>query len=361
MTKARRAAAARKGWRSRKARGGKRRSYRKNKSRRRTTRRRTYRRNKGLKSLFGFRKNAMPNWKMVFKNGALITAGVVGQKVLQGILSKFVFDKLFGAPPTPVAPVATPPAVEGLGALAEYKGPISGFVATAVGIALTNWVVKDAHTRIMVSGGMAASFVHTVLVDVLARIRPDWAGAISAYDDSTAARLSAMYGLGQYDVARASIQPHYRPIGEYFTEPVSGLGADAYQAAAGVGQLYQAAAGVGQYGPNPDVYQAAAGVGAQEYVGNHINPASNLDRELDILEAAAGVGEYFTEPVSGLGEYLDSSNGGIATVPRADTWVPGTTDPELWAGVRGITKPQGADANVPAGIMQTDGGSGIFG
>jgi len=191
---------------------------------------------------------------------------------------------------------------------------------------------------------MVASFVHGVLVSTLESLAPDVAPMLSG--DSTAAKLSAMYGVG------ASIEPMYAPIdgmGEYFESGVSGLGAN--------------------YTSNPDMFQAAAGYGeafqaAAGYGSNHVDPMSNLENELTAVEAAAGVGVAPYEASAGYGEYFESGVSGfgaIDTVPKASTWIPGTTDPQLWAGVRGVTEGQASTAMVPAGVLQTAGGAGILG
>lgn len=323
--------------------------------------RRNRRRSRGL---FGFRKNQfMGTLKTAFQTGALIAVGFAGQKIVTKLLSSLVLDKLFGAAATPAEP-ATPPATSGLEMLQPYKGLIGGGLGAVAGIFITNMVVKDVKTKLLITGGIAGGFLHTVLVTVLDKVAPQMAGYLSGYDDGTAARLSAMYGLGQ----GASIMPRYSPIGEYFSEPMSGMGE----------YFTESLNGLGNYGANPDFYQAAAGVGALPNGNtNHLDPASDLDRELTIAEAAAGVGqipqyeasagmgrvqpyeasagvgEYFTESMSGLGA--------VTTVPGADTWIPGTTYPQLWAGVRGVSQAQGAHALTPAGILQTDGGQGVFG
>ena len=83
-------------------------------------------------------------------------------------------------------------------------------------------------------------------------------------------------------------------------------------------------------------------------------PSSDLDRELSIAEAAAGVGAVSPfEAAAGFGA--------IQSLPRADTWVPGMSDPQLWAGARGIRRGQAATELTPAGILQTAGGGGTFG
>lgn len=309
----------------------------------------------------------------VAKTGAVITLGFAGHKALQKLLSDMVFSRIFGAPaapPTPEQPNGAP-AQAGIGALeflSPYRGLISGALTVAAGVLLTNKLVKRQETRMLITGGMAASFLHTVLVTLLDRVAPAAAGYLSGYSDGTAARLSAMYGLG----AGTSIQPHYSPIGEYFTEG----GAMGEYFTEGMGHLGEyfteggAMGAVGNYGSNPDLYQAAAGFGAMDYSnGNHVDPSSDLDRELTIAEAAAGVGALPAprafQAAAGMGAvqpYEASAGiGAIARVPTADTWVPGTTDPQLWAGVRGVTRPQAASEMTPAGVLQTDGGQGVFG
>src|SRR3990167_889945 len=123
-----------------------------------------------------------------------------------------------------------------------------------------------------------------------------------------------MAGLGKYSTEPMS------GLGEYFSEPMSGLGA---------------------YGANPDMYQAAAGYGTVDYAnGNHVDPGSDLDRELTIAEAAAGVGALPAyEAAAGFGRVqsyeASAGMGAIQSLQRADTWIPGMANPQLWAGVRG--------------------------
>ena len=317
-----------------------------------------------------FRKNsALGNLEAAFKAGAFIALGFAGQKVITKVLGDLVLDKVLGKAATPAAP-ATPPATSGLEALQPYKALIGGAVGAIAGIALTTAVVKDVKTQYLLTGGLAAAFLHTVLVTVFDKVAPQASGYLAGYDDGTAARLSAMYGLG----AGASIMPHYaaisggRGVGEYFNEPMSGMGE----------YFAESMNGLGNYGPNPDFYQAAAGIGAMPNTNtNHIDPASDLERELTIAEAAAGVGQLPPyeaaagmgrvqpyEASAGVGEYFAESMNGlgaISRVPSADTWIPGTSDPQLWAGVRPVSSPQSASALTPAGILQTDGGQGVFG
>jgi hypothetical protein len=176
-----------------------------------------------------------------------------------------------------------------------------------------------------------------------------------------------MMGMGA-----TSIQPMYQQI--------QGLGAQSpYEAAAGnLGEYFESGVeGLGNYMPNAEIQQAAAGYGAvAEYQGNHIKPTDDLDRQLSIAEAAAGVGafpelqqaaagmgEYFRNPnaPAGLGEFLAEQGGGVRSVPAASTWVPGTTEGQLWAGIRPVSRSQQSTASTPGGLLSTPGGSGVFG
>lgn len=293
--------------------------------------------------------------------GGLIMLGFVAQKVLSNIVRKQILDRVFAA----AAPAAatSPAAASGLGAIADFSPIIAGAAATVGGMFLTNMVVKKPETRNLILGGLGAGFVHNVLVFALGKLgQPTLADMLSG--DGTAARISAMYGLG----AGTSLQPRYAPIGmgEYFNEPgMSGLGA-----------IYQAAAGMGAYGANPDLYQAAAGYGDTDTsygFGNHISPTSDLDRELTIAEAAAGIGRVQSyeanagtgEYIAGMGEYFNepgmSGLGAVRSLPAADTWVPGSANPQLWAGVKRVDDPQSEHMMLPAGVLETAGGAGIFG
>jgi len=101
--------------------------------------------------------------------------------------------------------------------------------------------------------------------------------------------------------------------------------------------------------------QAAAGYGAVESTNsNHLDPSSNLDRELTIADAAAGVGSVGPIPAA-------AGLGNISTVGASQPWIPGESDPQIWAGVRPVDRSQESTAMIPAGSLQSGGGQGIFG
>ena len=290
-----------------------------------------------------FRRNQgfLTTLKEGAKVGLIVMGGVAAHKAATKLLSELVLDKIIGAPATPVTPPA-PAAVSGLEFLQPYKKILAGFGVAAVGSFGANALIKNQETKKYVIAGMWGSFLHTVIVDLLAAFGGQAGGKVasylSGYDASTA------YSLG------ASILPMYQPVGEYFTEPVAGLG-----------EYFESGmSGLGNYGMNGDIYQAQAGYGAMPDANSgHIDPSSDLDRELTLAEAAAGVGALPSyEAAAGLGDFIGAGNKAIGA---RSTWIPGQSNPGVWAPVTGVNKGQAATAMVPAGILQTGGGSGVFG
>lgn len=292
----------------------------------------------------------------VLKLGATLFAGFALHRVLTNLFDQQVLSRLLPAP----APAAT----SGFG-LQENKGILASLAVGAGGSFLASKVIKNAETKKLIIGGMIASTLHGVIVSVLKSVAPAGADMLAGPEDGTAARLSAMYGMRGLG-AGASIMPRYGVInglGEYFREPMNGLGEYFREPMNGLGEYIDATNGLGTYEQNADLYQAAAGFGSHDYNGNHIDPSGNLDRQLDIAEAAAGVGALAPfEAAAGIGPMQAAAGfGAINTTPSADTWIPGSADPQLWAGVKAITNGQSASEMVPAGTLQTDGGQGIFG
>jgi len=322
----------------------------------------------------------------IAKTGSLALGGLVAHKLITNLLVNNVFSKIFGAPavvvttPATVVPATTTttatvapatttvvaPATSGLGLInldPSYQKIGASLLVAGLGVYASAKLIKDPTSRNTVMTGIAVSFAHTLLGSMLAKFAPQYSSMLAG-DDGTAARLSAMYGLG----AGTSLQPRYasigRPMGEYFSSGVNGLGEYFSSGVNGLGEYfssgvsglglpsYEAAAG---YGANPDFAEAAAGMGARELQNtNHVDPHGDLDRELTIAEAAAGVGALPPyEAAAGFGS--------ISTVPSSSTWIPGSSDGQLWAGTRSISNPQSASEMVPAGILQTDGGQGVFG
>ncbi len=294
----------------------------------------------------------------VIKVGAILFGGFALHRVLSNLIGSKLIPMLT---PAPAAPAAT----SGLDMFSLTGAAVTLGTAALTGFAVSK-VVKNPETKKLLLGGIVMSVAQTLITSLLQKFAPaSFADALSGPEDGTAARLSAMYGLRGLG-AGASIMPRYAAIGEYFREPMSGLGEYFREPMNGVGEYIAATSGIGTYEPNADLYQAAAGMGNHDYQGNHIDPSGDLDRQLTIAEAAAGVGALSPfEAAAGIGPMQAAAGmrgfGAVDTVPSGDTWIPGSTNPQLWAGVKAISSGQSASEMTPAGILQTDGGSGIFG
>lgn len=330
-----------------------RRSRRRNRKGRRRNGRR-YRRNvsffKGL-----FKRNPAGLIGLAF----VAAGGYVAHRVLSNITAMVIAKMGASAVTSPT------PAASGLGNVAlNYAGVIGSLAAAGVGIPVVLKFVEDPNTKQALVAGMVISALQGVVVGILKNSAPGIASFLSG--DDTAARLSAMYGLGQ----GTSIMPHYAPIGmgEYFA-PTAGMGE---YFSTPMGEYFESGvSGLGNYTGNGDLYEAAAGYGEVHTPDtNHIDPSSDLDQQLSIAEAAAGIGQANYEAAAGgyrgygaLPSYEAQAGlgGGVAVVPTANTWIPGSSNPEIWAGVRSVSRPQEATAETPAGILSTPGGSGILG
>jgi hypothetical protein len=329
-----------------------------------------------------FRRNEfLATAKAVLKIGALTTAGFIAHKAVTKVFTDQVLDRLFGtgAPALPAAPAAAPaaPAISGLEAFRPYKSVIGGAVMAALGVYAVNRYVKDAQTKMFVTAGIATSLVHSVAVMALTKVAPQYAGYLAG-DDATSVRIASLYGLG----AGASIMPEYHQIGEYFAQ--NGLGE--YFAQNGLGEYfaqnglgeYFAQNGLGAYTGNPDLMQAAAGYGTVDNPNSNIvDPGGDLDRQLSIAEAAAGVGAVQPfEAAAGFGAFQEAAAGfgrvqpfeaaaGMGSVsvvpPTADTWIPGASNGQLWAGTMAVSHGQSHNEMNSAGILETSGNQGVFG
>lgn len=293
----------------------------------------------------------------VLKFSAVVFGGFAAHRLLTNLFSNQVLARLL---PPPAAPAAT----SGFD-LSGQRGLLASLFVGAGGAFLASKAIKNPETRKLVIGGMVASTIHGVVLSLLKAFAPTGAEMLAGPEDGTAARLSAMYGMRGLG-AGASIMPRYgviNGVGEYFREPMNGLGEYFREPMNGLGEYISATSGLGTYEQNGDLFQAAAGMGSHDYQGNHIDPSGDLDRQLTIAEAAAGVGAVSPfEAAAGIGPMQAAAGfGAINTVPSGDTWIPGSVDPELWAGARAITNGQSATETTPAGVLQTDGGQGIFG
>jgi hypothetical protein len=324
-----------------------------------SNRRRRHRRNGGRSM---FRRNT--GLMGALKTGAMIFGGFGAHRVLTNLFDQQVMMRLLPAPAAPAEPAAS-----GLGQISQHSKTISAIIVAGLGSFAVSKVVKDDNTKKLLIGGFVLSALHSVVMGILNQFAPTAANMLAGPEDGTAARISAMYGMRGLG-AGASIMPHYAAInggmGEYFASPMNGMGEYFASPMNGMGEYLavQGMQGVGTYERNPNLLEAAAGMGQyREVSGNHIDPSSDLDQQLTIAEAAAGVGNVSPfEAAAGLQPFEASAGmGAIDTVPSSSTWIPGSTNPQLWAGVRPVDRPQSATEMVPAGILQTDGGQGIFG
>ncbi len=287
-----------------------------------------------------FRKNGVGG---VLLMGGTILGGFLAHRLLSNLLNTQVIARL-----TPAAP----PAVSGI--MSDYGKPIAQLAAAVGGVLLVRAVVKDDKTKQLLIGGIVTSALQGVFMSVLTKFGPASAvDMLAGPNDGAAARLSAMYGMG----AGESIMPHYAPIGEYFQNPMG----EYFQNP--MGEYIASTNGLGQY-ERANLMEAAAGYGnVAESQGNHIDPSSDLDRQLTIAEAAAGVGAVSPfEAAAGVMPFEASAGmGAIASLPSANTWIPGSTNPQLWAGVREVTQNQSEHELASAGVLQSGGSQGIFG
>jgi len=309
-----------------------------------------------------FKKNAfMANLAMVAKAGALIAVGFVTHRVLTSLACEYIFAKIA----YPEGQEASPTSLT----LKKWEKPICGTVVAIAGVGATTaaWESKllKSETALALGGGMIASLVQSLFVSALMAFdQPKVAAHLEGYSNSMAYQLRGARG-GRRGRRRAvhgmqSIMPRYAPVG-MFEQAAAGY----EQAAAGTGRLGEyftanAAAvgeyfvprgtqGVGQYEPaGPLALQAAAGTHmGQIYDG--IRPDGNLDRELDLAESAAGLGEYIT---------ATPDNGGFAEsrVPTQSQWIP---NGPLWAGELKV-KDNMQVSETAAGVLTGPGGNGIL-
>jgi hypothetical protein len=297
---------------------GKRRGYRSN--RRRSSKRRSRR---------TFRRNDSGLMMTALKVGALGLVGLIASKSLGNVIGRGIEG---------VLPEGMKP----------YSSVFGSFLFTAPAVWATMKFMPDKQNATSLAGGMVVSFLHTLAVSVVAKIFPN----------------AAPYLAGAMDMQGVSIQPHYRliqgpvgeyyaPMGEYFREPGA------------MGEYFESGVeGLGNYTGNPEIAQAAAGYNGLFGVGgsNHIDPSNNLDRELTLVEAAAGIGQMPAQAAGGLSPFEAMGNDAmtVGPVPSANTWVPGTSYPSLWAPATAINNPQSTNELVPAGVLETEGGNGIF-
>lgn len=276
------------------------------------------------------------------------TTGFIAHK----LLTRVIVDKLLAPALVPTAGLG---AGEWKGTLLKWSPVLVGFIVGAAGVAAVGAIAPARRNE--VGAGLVVSWVHTTILTLLGmsdspKVK-DAAKWIAGYDTSSTAaaigryrRQAGLRGLGQ---DQTSILPRYAATGRRggLQQAVAGRGTGEYFQASGMGEYFASGVqGIGSYElAGPLVTQAAAGLGQR--IDDGIRPDANLDQVLMLAEAQAGVGEY----------YSANPGGDLFSVPQQDQWIPNNA---LWAG----TKPAGDDqeaSEVPAGILETPGGNGIFG
>lgn len=288
----------------------------------------------------------MANLKNAFRTGALVFSGYVAHRLLTNVVNEFLMGSVMPDNPT----------------FQEWKKPLVGFGVLAVGLPVAGAVAKKR--AIEIGAGMVASFLQSVIVSTFNTVgMPNVAGHLSGYSNSRAWALRGTRrrrrGIGQERHA-TSIMPRYtpvRPVGQYsqaaagWEQAAAGqfqqAAAGEYFTASGTGEYFAATGeyfapqgmkGVGAYEPAGQLAMQAS-AGTNQIIRDGLRPDSDLDRALDVAEAAAGLGEAVEH-----------------RVPRSSQWVP---NGPLWAGERPVSAGQ-QSSEISAGVLQRQGGNGIL-
>lgn len=294
-----------------------------------------------------FRKNSfMANLKAVLKTGLFVTTGFLAHRVITNL----IVDNLLG---TTMADNAT---------FQTWKKPLTGLGVLGLGVAVSGAVAKK--NAMELGAGMVASWLQSLIVAGLnAAGQPQLVASVAGYSNSKAYDLRGVRrrrrGLRGFGGERnaVSIQPRYTPVGSTWQQAAAGQFQQAaagstlgeyFTATQGVGEYYQATGeyfapngmkGVGGYEPAGQLaMQASAGV--NQVIRDGVRPDGDLDRALDLAEAAAGLGEVPQ----------------IERVPQRSQWIP---NGPLWAGETPVTDTQ-RKSEVSAGILSRSGGNGIL-
>jgi len=309
------------------------------------THRRRYRSN-------GYRRNGFLGMLGMLVGKALfLFAGFAAQKVLTKLLGDKVILPLL-AKQTPSDTITT---------ISKYVPILAGIPVTGLAVAATmRFAPKKYATEL--AGGFLLSFLHTTVVTVLqAQSNADvaaaaaWLAGYEGYRSPSSAAaigrgLRGMRGLGS--APQQSIMPRYNAIGpkSNYMQAVAGRGSmGEYFSANGLGEYFASdVQGVGNYEKaGPLVTQAAAGLG--QTIDDGVRPDANLDDQFALMEAQAGLGEYYSNRSTKAGRenYV---------IPQQSQWIPSG----MFAETQGAGDPA-STSEIPAGILESPGGNGVFG
>ena len=225
-------------------------------------------------------------------------------------------------------------------ALATKSVANAAVIAAALGAAA--WAGKSGNKMISENATPVLTGMGLALLARLLRgtaLAP-YLGRLGEYVDQP------MSGFGEY------VDQPMSGLGAYVNDPTHGMGAETYYAAAGMGQTYYAAAGYHE-GIDPanqegvdglmDVMEAAAGT-------PH--------------EAAAGVGEYVDQPMSGLGDATYYAAAGLGQAGEADSTLAKfyAKNQPPWASIQTpldgavpVTKVMPRDNLIPTSLVTPEG------
>ncbi len=333
-----------------------------------------------------YRKNA-DRFVTFMTTTALVGVGVVLHRgITAGILLL-----LTGTTSGETAAAADTTAASGLGRYRRRRGvrglgqtetPSMTKPAVSAGVAMVGSlaaVYAGGEAGTVIAAGMIGSSIGQLMVYGLKIMgQNELASALGGYSNSMAFSLRGR-GVGRYrrrpalrgTGAASSILPRYAPVGA-FRQAAAGthmpnrLGE--YFTPNPLGEYFAPSnlEGVGAYEPAGQMaMQASAGTGQ---IDDGIRPDTNLDRVLDLAEAAAGLrgvgAAKFAQAMAGrpggVGEYItaERTNGDFTEqrVPTSSQWIP---NGPLWAGTLGVTGDT-QTSDIPAGILAGPGGNGVL-
>ena len=242
---------------------------------RRRTARRAYMRNPIERTVTTF----VEELKTALGLGVKVTIGYLGHRALTTVANEKLVPKI------------------NFLATAKYKDIITSTVVAALGVAGTVRFAPRKTVAAPIAAGIAASWLHKIILDLAARNLKEAVPYLSAYPNAEGLAYNPMgsyYGFQQHQIYPSS-------VGEFYeVTPQGSMNAGMGSHDLRLNQVTQAAAGMGG---SPFVTQAAAGMGRSPLV---TQAAAGMGQDLrlnQVTQAAAGTGEYVSYGVSGIGDY----------------------------------------------------------
>lgn len=241
------------------------------------------------------------------------------------------------------------------GALGKFVHPLAGIVGGLIAGAGTVYAADkvfdetDAYAKGAAIGGLLGILASAGQA-ILMLIKPKAAAGFGYVGSQPTTRyvlnpfgqfVQASAGMGQFQQAQAGFGEYVQGTGEYVANdgsmmPVSDFGE---YVSSGIN-----VEGYSDYEVLPEYASGADGLG---YVNDGVHPNANMDREFDIMEAAAGLGQNFMQAQAGFGgASLQGARPGMASdyIPTVQS---------------GYVASQGSSPD--AGIFDVGGPNGVFG